>query len=127
VVIPSLYEPFGIVALEAMAAKTPLVASAVGGLSEIIGEKEGLKVPPDNSDKLADAIIDVLTDAGGENARRVRAGYKKALSLSWNKIAEATLEAYTKAVQRRRSKMNGRAKGLHDSRGSLKIRMWEYS
>jgi len=47
VVIPSLYEPFGIVALEAMAAKTPLVASAVGGLSEIIGEKEGLKVPPD--------------------------------------------------------------------------------
>ncbi len=59
-VMPSVYEPFGIVALEAMAARVPVVASDVGGISELIDYGAGLKVPPDNSHALADAIITVL-------------------------------------------------------------------
>lgn len=103
VVIPSLYEPFGIVALEAMAAKTPVVASDVGGLSELISMDEGVKVPPDNSDSLAEAIIKILF-VKDENKRRteleemVEKGFQKALSLNWDKISEATTSVYAKVL-----------------------------
>ena len=58
--MPSLYGPFGIVALAAMAAKTPVVASDVGGLSELISDGESVKVPPNNSERLAEGIIKIL-------------------------------------------------------------------
>ena len=49
-VVPSTYEPFGIVALEGMATKTPIIVSDVGGLSEIVDHRwTGMKVPADNS------------------------------------------------------------------------------
>ncbi len=58
-VVPSTYEPFGIVALEGMATKTPIIVSDVGGLSEIVDHRwTGMKVPADNSDAMADSIID---------------------------------------------------------------------
>ena len=60
-VVPSLFEPFGIVALEAMAARSPVVASDTGGLSEIIEhEVTGVKVYPNNPDSLAWGITKVL-------------------------------------------------------------------
>ena len=62
-VVPSLFEPFGIVALEAMAAKSPVVASDTGGLSEIIEhDVTGVKVYPNNPDSLAWGINKVLLD-----------------------------------------------------------------
>ena len=62
-VVPSLFEPFGIVALEAMAAKSPVVASDTGGLSEIIEhDVTGVKVYPNNPDSLAWGITKVLLD-----------------------------------------------------------------
>ena len=62
-VVPSLFEPFGIVALEAMAAKSPVVASDTGGLSEIIEhDVTGVKVYPNNPDSLAWGITKVLQD-----------------------------------------------------------------
>ena len=62
-VVPSLMEPFGRVAIEAMAAKTPVVASAVGGLTDIIRDGyNGLLVPPTNSNAIAGAVIRLLTD-----------------------------------------------------------------
>lgn len=98
VVLPSLYEPFGIVALEALAAQTPVVVSDVGGLSELIGAGEGIKVPPDNSDSLAEALITLLSDEDEarrrERERMVARGYQKARSLNWDTIAEATIEVY---------------------------------
>lgn len=101
VVIPSLYEPFGIVALEAMAAKTPVVASDVGGLSELISDGGCVKVPPDNSGSIAKGIMKILA-VEEEDRRRielermVEKGFKKAQSLNWGQIAEATIEVYTK-------------------------------
>ena len=64
-VIPSIYEPFGIVALESMAAGTPVVSSDVGGLSEIINhEYNGVKVYPRNPDSIAWGIDKVISDFG---------------------------------------------------------------
>jgi glycosyltransferase involved in cell wall biosynthesis len=63
VVVPSRWEGFGMVALEGMAAGVPVVASAVGGLVEVVGDA-GLLVPPDDPDALAVAIGRVLSDPG---------------------------------------------------------------
>jgi glycosyltransferase involved in cell wall biosynthesis len=57
VVMPSLRESFGIVALEAMAMKVPVIASRIGGLEEVVEhEKTGLLVPPGDAEALAEAI-----------------------------------------------------------------------
>jgi len=56
-VIPSLSESFGLVALEAMACGTPVIASNVGGLKEIVNEECGILVPPGDYNRLAEAII----------------------------------------------------------------------
>ena len=105
VVVPSLYEPFGIVALEAMAAKTPVVASDVDGLSELIRDGEGVKVPPNNSEILAASIIKVLSDEDEERAkggvvveRMLEKGFKRAIDLNWDKISDATIGVYAKVL-----------------------------
>ena len=89
-VVPSLFEPFGIVALEAMAAKSPVVASDTGGLSEIIEhDVTGVKVYPNNPDSLAWGINKVLLDDGYRQRIRENA-YKKVLErYDWEKIAAA--------------------------------------
>ena len=62
-VIPSLYEPFGIVALEALAGGAPLIAARTGGLAELIdGTGAGLLFEPGNADELAACIERVLAD-----------------------------------------------------------------
>jgi glycosyltransferase involved in cell wall biosynthesis len=100
VVVPSLYEPFGIVALEAMAAKTPVVASDVGGLSELISDGESVKVPPNNSESLAEGIIKILFVEDDDKRRvelqeMVEKSFQKLHSLNWDKISEATTNVYT--------------------------------
>lgn len=62
-VVPSRYEPFGLVALEAIACGIPVVATAVGGLKEIVQDGEsGLLVPPENPAALARALQELLTN-----------------------------------------------------------------
>jgi len=101
--VPSLFEPFGIVALEAMAAKSPLVVSDVGGLSEIVEhDVSGVKVYPDNSDSLAWGITKVLTDELYSNWIKTNA-YKKIQEYNWDKIAQKT-KAVSEAVLNEYSK-----------------------
>jgi len=62
-VVPSLYEPFGLVALEAMACGVPVIATDVGGLREIVVQDEsGILVPPGDAAALARAMMELLND-----------------------------------------------------------------
>jgi N-acetyl-alpha-D-glucosaminyl L-malate synthase BshA len=97
-VLPSLYEIFGIVNLEAMACGVPIVASKVGGISEVIKSGvNGLLVPPRDVDALADAIMyllenEVIRKRMGENAKVIVKAY------SWEKIAKMYEEIYRSVV-----------------------------
>lgn len=98
-VVPSLFEPFGIVALEAMAARSPVVVSDTGGLGEIVQHDEtGVKVYPNDTDSLAWGIIKVLTDDGF--ARHiVENAYKLILEkFDWDKIALQTIGVYERVL-----------------------------
>ena len=94
-IVPSLFEPFGIVALEAMAAKSPIVVSDTGGLSEIVDhDQTGIKAYPNNADSLAWGITKILLDENFRNRVRENA-YKKILGkYDWNKIAQQTRHVY---------------------------------
>jgi glycogen(starch) synthase len=94
-VFPSLYEPFGIVALEAMAAHTPVVVSDTGGLMEIVSHGiDGLKAYPGNSNSLADMIIAVLQAPVLGERRRANAFRKVQKKFNWRQIALLTRDVY---------------------------------
>ncbi|MCX6355259.1 MAG: glycogen synthase [Candidatus Aureabacteria bacterium] len=98
-VCPSMYEPFGIINLEAMSCKTPVVANAVGGILEVVAHEEtGLLVEPANPRKMADAVNRLLKDPVmartlGENGRR-----RVEELFGWDRIADQTKKLYEKLV-----------------------------
>jgi len=95
-VLPSTYEPFGMVDLEAMAAHTPVVVADVGGLGEIVQhEVNGLKCYPGNPNSLADNILRLLyePDLAKKLAERAYQDLRK--SYTWEEIAYKTREVYT--------------------------------
>lgn len=94
VVMPSLYESFGMVALEAMACGTPVVASDVGGLSFLVRDGEtGFLVPECEPRALADCLGQLLRDAG-LRARLGKRGIEIARQYAWAKIADRIEEVY---------------------------------
>ena len=94
-VIPSLYEPFGIVALEAMAAGAPTVAARTGGLAEILdGTGAGLLFEPGSSDELAASIETVLTSPSVASSLTTTAASLLAAHYSWDAIAASTVAVY---------------------------------
>ncbi len=97
-VLPSHYEPFGIVALEAAAAGAPLVTSNIGGLSEaVIDGRTGVSFPPRDVAGLASAVRTVLDDPGAAQ-RRARAARERLTSdFSWQTVAEETTQVYLAA------------------------------
>jgi len=98
VVIPSLYEPFGIVALEGMAAGAPTVVARTGGLAEIIdGTGAGLLFEPGNHHDLADRIADVLGDPHLGASMRANAAALLERTYTWSAIADATMQVYRHA------------------------------
>ena len=98
-VFPSTYEPFGIVALEAMLAGVPTVVSDVGGLNEIIEHGvNGMKSYAGNSNSIADSVLNLLYDHKlcaniSKNAKN-----KVKEQFNWNKIAQDTHFIYEKAI-----------------------------
>jgi glycogen synthase len=108
-VCPSVYEPFGIINLEAMACETPVVASAVGGIPEIVVPGEtGLLVAfrdegggspeprdPDRfSRALAAAVDELMADPERRAAMSAAARARVLARFSWRRIAELTLDFY---------------------------------
>ncbi|MBV8995582.1 MAG: glycogen synthase [Pseudonocardiales bacterium] len=100
-ICPSVYEPLGIVNLEAMACGTAVVASAVGGIPEVVDDGvTGLLVPYDEHDPvgfqrgLADRVNELLADPD-RVAAMGQAGRKRAISeFSWSAVADRTLHLY---------------------------------
>lgn len=114
-VFPSSYEPFGIVALEAMASGTPCVVGDTGGLSEIVEDgSTGYKVRPDDPYGLSRILRLLLGDEEkryyvAENAKRVvRARY------SWKDVATSTLSVYRRILE-----ISGYGFGLRGSPSQL--------
>jgi glycogen(starch) synthase len=101
VVVPSLYEPFGMVALEAMAAGRPVVASDAGGLGEIVtSEETGLCVPCGDERALAGAMERLLGDPGFA-ASLAASGRERALrEYSWQRAADRTRQCYSRVLRR---------------------------
>lgn len=92
---PSLYEPFGIVALEGMAAGAPVVASDAGGLREVVLHDEtGTLSYANNSESLAWAILRVLKDPVRAERLARAAKVRLGTDFSWDRIARQTIGAY---------------------------------
>jgi starch synthase len=96
---PSLYEPLGIVNLEAMACGTAVVGSRVGGIPEVVADgRTGLLAPPGDPVALAAALNALLTEPG-RAAAMGRAGRDRAVAeFSWSRIAGQTAALYETLV-----------------------------
>jgi alpha-maltose-1-phosphate synthase len=116
-VCPSVYEPFGIINLEAMACETPVVASAVGGIPEIVVPGEtGILVPfeaaggdspeprdPDGFSRALAAAMNELIRAPDRRAAMGQAARRRVLDqFSWSRIAGFTLDFYRELAESRR-------------------------
>jgi len=99
IVIPSRKEAFGIVAIEAMAAGTPLIATAVGGLCQVVKHKQdGLLVPADSPEKLAQAMI-MLWKNTDLQAKLSAAGRKKVeKQYTWVTVTERIVDEYRRVL-----------------------------
>jgi glycosyltransferase involved in cell wall biosynthesis len=94
---PSLYEPFGIVALEAMAAKTPVVVSDAGGLPEVVEAGiSGTVTLCNNPESLAHGIIRVLKDPGYARYMAENARERVGTLFNWDTIAQQTEHVYNR-------------------------------
>ena len=101
VVVPSLGEGFGMVALEAMERGRPVIASAVGGLPEIVADEEtGLVVSPGNAEELAEAMVALASDPA-RAAAMGEAGRRRALeSFTQERSTERIEELYLRGLER---------------------------
>jgi glycosyltransferase involved in cell wall biosynthesis len=95
-VCPSLWEGFGLPALEAMACGTPVLAADRGALPEVVGDA-GLLVDPTNVDALREAMYNLAVHEHVRAAQRA-AGLARARAFTWRRAAEATLGVYRGAV-----------------------------
>jgi starch synthase len=92
---PSLYEPLGIVNLEAMACGTAVVASRVGGIPEVVADGEtGLLVPSDDPQALADALNSLVQDPERASALGRNGRARAVAEFSWTRIARQTADLY---------------------------------
>lgn len=94
-VVPSIYEPFGLVALEAMASGCPCIVADTGGLREVVpaGERVGLRFNGGDADHLGVMIERLLTDTQLRE-RLVAEASEHVLRFDWNDIAQQTREVY---------------------------------
>jgi len=93
-------ESFGIVLLEAMAVGKPIVASEITGFANVMSHNvEGIMVPPRDEDKLAEALVKMITDKEMREQMGHR-GRPTALQYDWNSIARRVMDYYEKTLER---------------------------
>jgi glycosyltransferase involved in cell wall biosynthesis len=95
-VYPSLYEGFGLPALEAMACGTPVITSTASSLPEVVGQA-GLQVDPTDVPALTEALARVLDDEAQQEEMRLK-GLDQARQFSWQEAARCTAETYRRAL-----------------------------
>ena len=95
-VYPSLYEGFGLPALEAMACGTPVICSAAGSLGEVVGDAAEI-VDPLSVDSIADGMRRVAEDRELQMLLRKKS-VERASKFSWHRTAERTLEVYRDVI-----------------------------
>ena len=101
VVMPSTHEPFGIVALEALAMGAPLICTEVGGLGEIVVDEAGTEcalIIPSHS---AAAILAALDQIEGDAARNRQLGLERVRAFDWDRIAGQTVDVYRAVTKER--------------------------
>ncbi|MGY3552801.1 glycosyltransferase family 4 protein [Williamsia sp. R60] len=102
-VLPSRYEPFGIVALEAAATGAPLVTSTAGGLGEAVTDRvTGLSFTPADVGGLTAAIRAALADPVAAQQRAIAARVRVSQGFAWDQVAARTAAVYEKATRRPR-------------------------
>ena len=98
-VYPSLYEGFGLPALEAMACGTPVIASRAASIPEVVGDA-GILLDPLDVNAWTEAIVSVLNDDDRRAELRSR-GLARASEFTWTRTARLTLDVYTQAAHAR--------------------------
>ena len=98
-VAPSIYEPFGLVAVEAMACGTPVVVGDTGGLREIVSGGTGLSFTPQDEDELATALTRVLSDDDLAQRLVERGRHRIASRYDWGAVSRRTVEVYDQAIE----------------------------
>lgn len=97
--VPSLYEPFGMVALEAISLGAPLVAAATGGLTSIVADgRTGLTFTAGDPRSLAAAVLDVLADPQAARTRAAAAKEELSSRFDWLTIAADTVAVYQRTL-----------------------------
>jgi len=101
VVVPSVYEGFGLPAAEAMCCRTPVVSTTAGALPEIVGDA-GILVPPADTRALVEAISSLLDDPHRRNDLGEK-GHRRVIDMfNWKNTAIQTVEVYREAIERQR-------------------------
>lgn len=114
-VVPSIYEPFGIVALEAAVLGTPVVTSRAGGLAEFLdNDRHGWSFDAGNARELANAVISCVNDAQESRARADRAQSHVLAEHGWAPISERIVDEY-RATQ---AKVTTRGSGARKAVGA---------
>ena len=99
-VVPSHYEPFGLVTIEAMASRTPVVASDVGGLQfSVVNEETGLLAPPQNVEAFAVAIDRILDDPQWRDRLANNARKRVEDKFSWYGVASQLSSLYSQVIE----------------------------
>jgi glycosyltransferase involved in cell wall biosynthesis len=95
VILPSLYEGFGLPAAESMACGTPVIATRAGALPEVVGEEgAGILVPTRNPGALAQAVLEVLRDPERREKMGIAGRQRVEKLFTWQRVAERTFEVY---------------------------------